>query len=104
MNQYKVNFDEIQGDTPAPGVRSKVLVIHGKKIRLVEFTKEFIEPDWCKKGHIGYILEGHMEIDFNGNIITFNTGDALCIPEGDQHKHKAKTISGVVKIFLIEDI
>ena len=104
MNQYKVNFDEIQGDTPAPGVRSKVVVIHGKKIRLVEFTKEFIEPDWCKKGHIGYILEGHLEIDFNGNIVVFNPGDALCIPEGERHKHRAQTISDVVKIFLIDDI
>jgi hypothetical protein len=62
MNQYKVDFNQIQRDTPATGVRSNVLVINGKKIRLVEFTKEFIGPDWCKKGHIGYIVEGQLEL------------------------------------------
>jgi hypothetical protein len=45
MNQYKVDFNQIQRDTPATGVRSNVLVINGKKIRLAEFTKEFIGPD-----------------------------------------------------------
>jgi len=41
-----------------PGARSKFFQQEDKQIRLVEFTDEFVEPDWCEKGHIGYVLEG----------------------------------------------
>ena len=85
-------------------MRYKAATEGGKQIRLVEFTKKFVEPDWCTKGHIGYILEGQLEINFNGNISIYNTDDALCIPEGENHKHKAKTISNIVNIFLVEEI
>ena len=47
---------------PAPGVRFKAFKQDRRQLRLVEFTKEFIESDWSTKGHIGFILEGEMEI------------------------------------------
>jgi hypothetical protein len=30
---------------------------------------EFIEPDWCIKGHIGYILEGQIDISVGGKVV-----------------------------------
>ncbi len=57
----------------------------------------------CMKGHIGYILEGSLEVNFGGNIVIYNPGDALSIPEGEGHKHMAKTITEGVKLFLVEN-
>ena len=91
-------------ETPAVGVRFKAYEQGGRKLRLAEFTKEFMEPDWCKKGHIGYILEGQMEIDFDGEVIVFGTGDGLFIPAGEKHKHKAKVLTDRVKMILVEDV
>ena len=52
MEPYKVDFKSTGWETPAVGVRFKVYKQDGKQLRLVEFTNEFIEPDWCAKGHI----------------------------------------------------
>lgn len=103
MNQYRVDFRSIPWEYLSTGVRSMVAKGNSKQLRLVEFTKEFVEPDWCMKGHIGYVLEGKLEINFNGTIVTYDPGDAISIPEGENHKHMAKTITDVVKIFLVEN-
>jgi quercetin dioxygenase-like cupin family protein len=104
MEQYKVNFKSTPWYTPAVGVRFKVYKQSGKQLRLVEFTNEFVEPDWCMKGHIGYILEGRLEINFNGRVVIFNQGDGLFIPEGEEHKHIAKVLTDIAKLILVEDV
>ena len=103
MEQYKVDFESMEWESPARGVRFKAFEQDGRKLRLVEFAKEFVEPDWCPHGHIGYILEGKMEIDFDGRVITFGPGDGLFIPAGQEHKHKARVIADKVKVIAVED-
>jgi hypothetical protein len=104
MEQYKIDFESAPWETPADGIKFKAYEQSGRKLRLAEFTKEFIEPNWCRKGHIGYILEGQMEIDFNGEIVMFSAGDGLFIPAGEKHKHKAKVLTDRVKVILVEDV
>ncbi|MBC8233120.1 cupin domain-containing protein [bacterium] len=104
MEPYKVDFKSTGWETPAVGVRFKVHKQDGKQLRLVEFTNEFIEPDWCAKGHVGYILEGQLEVDFDGKVVIFNSGDGLFIPAGEEHKHIARVLTDVVKLILVEDI
>ncbi len=104
MKQYKIDFGAMAWEEPTVGVRFKAYKQGGRKLRLVEFGKEFIEPDWCRKGHIGYILEGQMEIDFNGEVIVFGSGDGLFIPAGQEHKHKARILTDTVKVILVEDV
>lgn len=104
MEQYKVDFKAMPWDAPAAGVRFKAYERGGRKLRLAEFTREFSEPDWCAEGHIGYVLEGRMEIDFDDNVIVFGPGDGLFIPAGRGHKHKAKVLTDTVQIILVEDV
>ncbi|MHC4798107.1 MAG: phosrestin, partial [Planctomycetota bacterium] len=86
------------------GVRFKTCQQGGKQLRLVEFTRGFVEPDWCTKGHIGYVLEGQLEVDFERDIVVFKTGDGLFIPAGEENKHMAKVLSDVVRIVLVEEL
>ena len=37
-------------------------------------------------------------------MLIFEEGDGICIPEGCNHKHKAKVLSDVVKILFIDDV
>ncbi len=104
MEQYRIDFESMPWESPATGVRSKAYERNGKKLRLVEFSKEFVEPDWCSKGHIGYILEGQMEIDFDGKKEVFGPGDGVFIPAGRQHKHKGRVLTDKVKAILVEDV
>jgi len=102
MKQYKIDFESMEWQSPAAGVRFKAYQQDGKKLRLVEFTKEFVELDWCTKGHIGYILDGQGEIDFDGKTIVFSPGDGVFIPAGE--KHKAKVLTDTAKAILVEDV
>ena len=104
MEQCKIDFTSIPWETPADGVRSKAYKQNGRQVRLVEFTDKFIETDWCKKGHIVYILDGRLEVNFNGNVVVFNKGDGLFIPPGEKDKHKGRALTKVVKMIFVEDI
>ena len=42
MEKYKINFKTMPWETPAVGVRFKAHEQDGRKLRLAEFTKEFI--------------------------------------------------------------
>jgi len=104
VEQYQVAFESMPWVAPAPGVRLKLYRHGGKQLRLVEFTKEFAETDWCTAGHIGYVLEGQLEIEFDGGAIVFSPGDGIFIPEGEQHKHMGRTLTDVVRVILVEDV
>jgi quercetin dioxygenase-like cupin family protein len=104
MEQYKIDFESMKWETPAAGVRFKACEQGGRKLRLVEFSKEFVEQDWCIKGHIGYILEGQVKIDFDGKTISYGPGDGIFIPAGEKHKHKAKVLTDTATAILVEEI
>lgn len=90
MREYLIDFQGLEWENPAPGIRYKSFSSGNQRIRLAEFSEDFNEKDWCTNGHIGYIVEGRISIDFNGKLINFKSGDGLFIPEGESNKHKAK--------------
>jgi mannose-6-phosphate isomerase-like protein (cupin superfamily) len=100
MNQNRIDFSSMDWEYPMAGARYKALVHDSQKIRMVEFTSEFKEDEWCEKEHLGFVLEGSMEIDFQGRVEVFQAGDGIFIPLG--LKHKASVPSGTVKCFLVE--
>src|SRR4030042_1414624 len=88
MVEYLIDFKKIAWESPALGIRHKIFVKDGKRIRLVEFSDNFVEPEWCIRGHIGYVLEGRISIDFDGKQMEFKAGDGLFITEGEANRHK----------------
>jgi quercetin dioxygenase-like cupin family protein len=96
-------FDQIAWQSPAPGLRTKTLIRGDKKLRMVEFGAAFVEPNWCTRGHAGLVLEGEMEINFDGRIERFRAGDALVIPNGEAHRHRHHTTIRTARLFLVED-
>jgi quercetin dioxygenase-like cupin family protein len=104
MESYRIDLEAVPWNTPAPGVRSKVYKQGRRQLRLVEFSKEFVEPDWCTKGHIGCVLEGELEINFSGEFITFKAGDGVFIPAGEKGKHKARAITDTATLLLVGDV
>lgn len=101
---YAVNFDELPWESPMPGTRFKSFARDGKKLRIAEFTREFVEPHWCEKGHTGIVLRGELEIDFNGKVVRYPEGAAILIPAGAEHGHKGRAVTPVVRLFLVEDV
>jgi len=103
-NEVKIKFSELPWEAPGPGVRYKAFTRDGKKLRLVEFTNEFIEEDWCENGHIGYVLEGTLEVSFPERKVRFSAGNGVFILGGDLEKHKATVIGERVRLILVETV
>lgn len=103
MTDLAIHFDALPWASPAPGLRFKSFCRDGKQLRLVEFTREFVEPHWCEKGHIGIVLSGELEIDFNGEVLRYPEGTAIFIPAGAAHGHKGRAVTPIARLFLVED-
>jgi quercetin dioxygenase-like cupin family protein len=89
-------------DESVAGIRMKVCRESETQIRLVEFSSEFVEPDWCRRGHMGYVLDGRLEVSFSGSQEMFEAGDGVIIPAGDEHRHKARALTKTATLILIE--
>jgi quercetin dioxygenase-like cupin family protein len=103
MIPYKVDFGQVPWESPMRGLRFKAVRQAGRQLRLVEYTKE-MEPHWCEKGHIGYVLEGRFEIRFPGEVHSYDGGDGVFIPAGVEHKHMGKALTDVVQVVFVEDV
>jgi quercetin dioxygenase-like cupin family protein len=86
-----------------PGARFKVFGDAAKQMRLVEFTSEFVEPHWCEKGHVGFVLQGELEVDFHGQVVRYGEGSGIFIPPGPSNGHKGRSLTPSVLLFLVED-
>ena len=104
MSQFKVNFDDMKWESSQAGARFKVFRQNGKQIRFVEFTEDFIEEDWCIKSHISFVLEGELEIDFGGERVNYAGGQGVFILDGENNARKARAVTPLVKLILVEDL
>lgn len=102
MLPYRVDFGNIEWESPLPGLRQKVLQDESRKIRLVEYAAS-MEPHWCEKGHYGFVLDGRFEIEFEGGSLVFSAGDGVFIPDGPQHRHKGTVLSETVTVIFVEE-
>lgn len=103
MAQYKVDFKSMSWEAPMDGLRFRAVRQDGKQLRLVEYTKD-MEPHWCEKGHIGYLLDGEFEIRFDDGVDIFKPGDGIFIPPGRKHRHMGKALTDVVRAVFVEEV
>lgn len=101
MDRTRIDFASLPWNSPAAGVRFKIHKHGNTQLRFVEFTRDFVEADWCARGHMGYVLEGRLEIDFQGTVVEFVAGDGLFIEPG--RKHKAHVVTESALLFLVEE-
>ena len=104
MSIFRIDFDAMEWQEGRPGVRHKVYSEGSRLIRLVEFATSEGDPHWCDRGHIGFVLAGGLEIDFNGNVLSFSAGDGLFIPPGAASSHRGLAITPGTRLIMVEDV
>jgi quercetin dioxygenase-like cupin family protein len=45
-----------------------------------------------------------MEIEYETAKIIYNPGDGIFIPDGPEHKHRARVLSGKAVVFFLEKV
>jgi ethanolamine utilization protein EutQ (cupin superfamily) len=103
MRKFKVDFESMPWDEGRDGVRLKDYCEDGRRLRLVDFQTSEGFDGWCELGHIGYVLEGGLEIDFKGKVLTFAKGDGLFVPAGNAGAHRAVSIVPGTRLLMVED-
>ena len=103
MSSYRVDFTSIPWESPIDGLRQKVCRVGNQQLRLVEYSKN-LPAHWCEKGHIGYVLQGQLEIRFEHEVQTYSPGDGVFIPNGPEHRHMGKVLSDTVTVVFVEDV
>lgn len=47
------------------------------------------EEDWCRKAHIGYVIDGAFSVEYSGTIERYVKGDVFVINSGEEDRHMA---------------
>jgi len=98
-----VDFESLPWQSPRPGVRLKAVEHGDQRLRLVEFSEGYEEPDWCTQGHAGRVLEGAFTLELRDRSVRLAEGDALFLPAGDEHAHRPVVGAGErVLLLLVE--
>jgi hypothetical protein len=103
MEPTRIDFSTLPWEEPAPGMRHRILVRGTRKLRLLELTSEFVEAEWCRKAHVGYVLEGELELAFPTHAVRLSAGDGMFVLAREAERHKAKALSPWVRLVLVEE-
>lgn len=55
-------------------------------IALLEFSPGFADPNWCSRGHAGYVLEGSLRLEFQASTQVVSCGAGFIIDPGILHR------------------
>lgn len=79
----------------------KTLQFGNLRIRMVEYTKNYMADHWCQKGHVIYCIEGEMTTELsNGEKHLLKQGMSYQVSD-DLSSHRTYSENGV-KLFIID--
>jgi len=71
------------------------------RVRMVEYSKNYIADHWCHKGHILLILDGELVTEFeDGDSVTLKPGQSYQVAD-DTRAHRSVTEGGT-KLFIVD--
>lgn len=104
MKEFKVDFSSMAWQSLRLGARYKLFQNGAQQLRLVEFTTDEVDPNWCSQGHIGFVLSGSLAIEFGAKVVSYVEGDGIFIPSGSSSAHKARWINPGTRLVMVEEI
>jgi hypothetical protein len=71
------------------------------RVRMVEYTPDYLADHWCEKGHILLCLEGELLTELkDGRVFTLTSGMSYQVSDNGE-PHRSKTKSGA-KLFIVD--
>lgn len=79
----------------------QTLQFDGIRMRIVEYSKNYLADHWCTKGHIVYCLEGEFESELqNGDVFKLSKGMTYIVSD-ELSSHRSFSSNGV-KLLIID--
>jgi hypothetical protein len=71
------------------------------RVRMVEYTANYLADHWCKKGHILLCLEGQLVTELeDGRLFTLLPGMSYQVADNAE-AHRSSTVHGA-KLFIVD--
>src|SRR5579859_479152 len=106
MAGYRVNFADLGWNSWAgelPG-RVKYAREGGQQVRMMELGPGFVEPEWCERGHIVYVVSGRYMQQVENETWEMVAGQALILSPGTRHRSRnTGSLAAVVFVVDLED-
>jgi hypothetical protein len=88
------------GESGAATVRSHRL--GDIQLRLVVYSPNYVADHWCRKGHIVYVVAGHLVIEHrHGKKYALTPGMTYHAADDDELPHRVLSKSGAI-IFIVD--
>ena len=79
----------------------QILQLGNLRIRMVEYSKNYLADHWCQKGHIIYCIEGEMTTELSdGQYFKMTKGMTYQVSD-DLSSHRTYSKEGV-KLFIVD--
>ncbi len=101
---YTARFVAMNWESSTPKVRQKLHRVGDQQLRVVEFERGLEHPAWCERGHIGYILQGKLALEFDEETLEFGEGEGFIIPDGKANRHRPVPLTEHVLLILSERV
>jgi quercetin dioxygenase-like cupin family protein len=100
----QIPFGEIEWADDVPGIRARETDLEGRRWAIVEYAEGARREEWCLDGHVGFVLEGGVEYEFEdgGDPLKASAGEAFCLSTGRGHRGR-NLAQGPTRLFLIDD-
>ncbi len=77
-----------EADVPLSGVRAFLSQGSDHQILFMQFDEDVVLPEHSHEDQVGFVLEGKIELTYDGRKHTFKTGDRFHIEKGKPHSGK----------------
>jgi hypothetical protein len=82
-------------------VRSRTLQLGLLRVRVLEYSANYLADHWCQKGHVMYVLEGEVETQLaDGRAFTNSPGMSYVVSD-EMSSHRSFSKLGA-KLFIVD--
>lgn len=89
-----------------PGERGsatwRTLTIGALRVRIVDYTPDYLADHWCERGHVLYVLEGELDTELrDGRTFKLKPGMSYTVSDSGDAAHRSSTATGA-KLFIVD--
>jgi quercetin dioxygenase-like cupin family protein len=103
MGEPQIEFKDMPWVDVAPGARERAATRGATRLRMLELGPGFVVDGWCRRGHLGLVVSGEVELTLADGVHRLRAGDGLALPAGEAGAHRARAVGGPACLFLVEE-
>jgi hypothetical protein len=80
----------------------RCFTIGNLRVRVVEYSADYLANHWCDRGHVLYVLEGELDTELrDGRKFTLKPGMSYQVSDHGDAAHRSSTRTGA-KLFIVD--